>query len=99
MGKGINYENRFHKIGKVYFVENIIRDEFFRKNNIKIHSSFIGEKEGLADEIDSFKKIPNPSGTYTYRGVKSKDDIVFSLMIALYVAYVEILRDEYIRLE
>lgn len=95
-GKWISYNGRIHRPWKLYIIENIIRDQFFFKNNIKF-PEYLAWDNWLLDEIASFRRVPTQSWQYTYKWVKSKDDLVFSMMIALYVAYCEWLRDEYLR--
>lgn len=95
-GKWISYNGRIHRPWKLYIIENIIRDQFFFKNNVKFPEYLAGDK-WLLDEIASFRRVPTQSWQYTYKWVKSKDDLVFSMMIALYVAYCEWLREEYLR--
>lgn len=89
--KWISYSWRIHKPWKLYIIEDVIRKEFFQKDNIR----FTEWCNQLLEELSCFKRVPTPSWWYTYKWVKSKDDLVFSMMIALYVAYVESLRDVY----
>lgn len=88
--KSLNFKWREHLIWKEFLIYNIIRDQFFFKNNVWF-SDRLALEWWLLQELSCFKKKNNGK----FEWVKSKDDQVNAMMIALYVAYTEVLRERY----
>jgi len=80
-GNNAKRDRPYWVVWKQYFV-NLLKDEFFMKNNIRFWP-WLDWDGGLLDELSKFKRKSNGK----YEASKWKDDQVNALMIAIFVLY------------
>lgn len=96
-GKNISYKWREHLVWKEYLVKDVVRDQFFWKNNVRFPTTMVWEEWWLLEEISNYKE--KNIGTNKFSAWKWKDDQVTAMMIALYVCWDMWLRHDYIKQE
>lgn len=89
-GTDANYKVPYWYVGKKYLVD-LARNDFFYKANIRIANELSNEW-GLIDEMAEFKQ----NEKWRFEARKGKDDQVNAMMVGLFAAYINFLKEDFI---